>query len=90
MKVLDELVNDKTYYNESDYIIDYLYQQMKLIRNQMNELENTKPFWFQKKRMQEYLEEKKELEELIDTHRSLLIREMKFKCEFIENIKQQG
>lgn len=90
MKERDKLIEEQTDSDDSYEIINCLYEQLKLLRIQLYNLEQFKPFWFQKKRMKEYLEEKKELEELMDTNKRILMSEMKFQGEFLRNIKQQG
>ena len=63
----DNIIKLSSYYqmeNSKEYL-DILYLQLKFLKNQIRNLDSYKPFFFQKKKMQKYLEEKKDLENRI-------------------------
>ena len=60
----DNIIKLSSYYQleSSKEYLDILYLQLKFLKNQIRNLDNYKPFFFQKKKMKKYLEEKKDLE----------------------------
>lgn len=70
--------------NSKEYL-DILYLKLNFLKRQFNDLDEYKPFFFQKKKMEKYLEEKKELENKISNCRDEIQLELDLMAKMNEN-----
>lgn len=70
--------------NSKEYL-DILYLQLNFLKKQFNDLDNLKPFFFQKKKMEKYLEEKKEIENKISKCKNDIQEELSLMAKMNEN-----
>lgn len=70
--------------NSKEYL-DILYLKLNFLKRQFNDLDEYKPFFFQKKKMEKYLEEKKELENKISNCRNEIQLELDLMAKMNEN-----
>lgn len=67
-----------------DYL-DFLYLELKIYKKQLNDLNDKKPLWFQKKKLKKYEEEKVILENKIRKKHQNIIKELEAIQKMIEN-----
>lgn len=69
----------------SKNFLDILYLEVKICRVQIDFLENEKPFWFQKKKLKKYQQEKHLLEKRIDKYQQSIATELNYIAKMYDN-----
>lgn len=79
MQVVDENILDLCIYQgieDSKNYLDILYLELKLLKNQIEFLDQDKPFWFQKKKLEIYNKEREELENKLSNYHEKILYEL--------------
>ena len=79
MQVVDENILDLCIYQgieDSKNYLDILYLELKLLKNQIEFLDQDKPFWFQKKKLEIYNKEREELENKLNNYHEKILYEL--------------
>lgn len=69
----------------SNKYLDILYLELKIYKNKLNTLTNEKPYWFQKRKIKEYNEEKEYLESIIKRKQQSILKELELIKKMMEN-----
>lgn len=79
MQGVDKKILDLCIYQgieDSNNYLDILFLQFKLLKNQLKILDQEKPFWFQKKKLDKYYKEREELENKLSNYHEKILYEL--------------
>lgn len=79
MQGVDKKILDLCIYQgieDSNNYLDILFLQFKLLKNQLKILDQEKPFWFQKKKLDKYCKEREELENKLSNYHEKILYEL--------------
>lgn len=71
--------------DDSKEYLDFLYLELKFYKNKLELLETQKPFWFQKKKMNDYLKERIDVEEKIFKYKKSILDELELISKMINS-----